>query len=107
MVIRGSGNDSITKLPDFLHELVGSLRFAFLALLLDHPVAFAGRTFQPRPDDDVDLSALVTNQSGLLQRTGGNGDAGPALAQQVRQKFLGQRHETGIDTVLTHQVASK
>jgi hypothetical protein len=25
----------------------------------------------------------------------------------VRQKFLGQRHETGIDTVLTHQVASK
>ncbi|HMJ21292.1 MAG TPA: hypothetical protein VK513_05265 [Terriglobales bacterium] len=51
---------------------------AFLALLLDHLVAFAGGTFPLRPVDDVDLPALVSNQSGLLQRTGGNGDAGPA-----------------------------
>ena len=49
------------------------------------------------------MPARISDQAGLLQNAGRDRDAGPACAQHVGQKFLGQGHQVGADAVLAHQ----
>src|SRR6266542_3984534 len=57
-------------------------------LVSDYPVTFAHGFFQLLPVEDLDVTADVTNRSGILQATRGDGHALAAYTQHIGDQFL-------------------
>ena len=66
------------------------------------PVAFAGGRFELLAIDDGQVSPVIGDQSGLLQRPGGDGDRLARGAQHHRDKLLREREIISFHAVSSH-----
>jgi hypothetical protein len=57
-------------------------------LLADDRIAFAGPGFETMAIDDLNATAMVADETGVLQRAGDNGDGRPSHAEHLRQEFV-------------------
>src|SRR3982075_2679273 len=63
----------------------------------DRLVAFAGSRLEPRPVHDLDLPAMVADETGLLQHIGDHGHGGTAHTEHLRQEFVGERDRVAVE----------
>ena len=72
-----------------------------IKLIFDHAVTFAHGLFELLAVQDLDVAADVSDRSGILQSTGGNGNAFAANAQHVCNQLLSHDQLIGLHAVVT------
>src|SRR4051794_21076304 len=63
----------------------------------DRVVAFAGSRLEPRPVHNLDLPAMVADETGLLQHIGDHCHGGSAHTEHLRQEFVGERDRVAVE----------
>src|SRR5262245_6295787 len=61
-----------------------------LDLLTDRLIAFAGACLETCPVDDLNLSAMIADETGLLQHMRHHRHGGAAHTQHLREEFMGK-----------------
>ena len=87
------------------HRGLEYLLFPSGGVFANQVIAFASGIFQQGAILNLDVSAVISNQSRLSQKPGSHGYAGPPRSQHVCQKLVGQWDDATVDTyaVLAHQ----
>src|ERR1700733_10570294 len=70
---------------------------------LDRPIALAGAFLQSLEIEHADVSALVSDEAGLLQGIGHDRYAGAAHPEHLGDEFLGEREIVAADQVAAAQ----
>ena len=69
----------------------------------NHGIAFACSAFQALAVEDVDVTALIFDQTDALQRARRHGDGGAARTEHLREELLRDEKRVILDTVLQHE----
>ena len=69
----------------------------------NHGIAFACSAFQALAVEDVDVTALIFDQTDALQRARRHGDGGAARTEHLREELLRDEKHVILDAVLQHE----
>ena len=72
-----------------------------IKLVFHHPVTFADSVFEFLAVEDLNMTAHVTDRSGILQAAGSHGDAFAANAQHIGDQLLSHDQFVCLKPVVT------